>query len=207
MAEYKLYYFNAKARAEIIRLIFAAAGQKYEDIRFEREQWPEYKQKAPLGQAPFLEVELNGNTFKLGQSVTIARYVARKFNLAGKGDEEQAEVEMYGDQVSDLLNELVKVHFEKDETRQNELRKKFHEEILPNTLKTLDGKIAHNGSGYLVASGLTWADLFLVNILEWLGDKKEAALANFSNLKSLDEKVRSHPRIAEWLEKRPKTEM
>ena len=34
MAEYKLYYFNVRAKGEIIRLTFAAAGVDYEDIRY-----------------------------------------------------------------------------------------------------------------------------------------------------------------------------
>ena len=43
MAKIKLTYFNAKGRAEIIRLILAQAGVEYEDCRFARDQWPEIK--------------------------------------------------------------------------------------------------------------------------------------------------------------------
>ena len=42
---YKLYYFNGRGTAEPTRIIFAQAGIKYEDIRFEGEQWAkEYKE-------------------------------------------------------------------------------------------------------------------------------------------------------------------
>jgi glutathione S-transferase len=58
MVQYKLNYFNGRGRAELVRLVFAAAGQEYEDVRFEREQWPEHKNKSPTGQVPFLEVAL-----------------------------------------------------------------------------------------------------------------------------------------------------
>jgi hypothetical protein len=33
MAEYKLHYFPARGRAELIRLMFVAGGAKFEDIR------------------------------------------------------------------------------------------------------------------------------------------------------------------------------
>ena len=39
MSSYKLYYFNLRGSAESSRIIFAQAGVKYEDIRFENEQW------------------------------------------------------------------------------------------------------------------------------------------------------------------------
>lgn len=208
MVHYKLYYFNLRGRAELIRLIFAAAGQEYEDIRFEREQWPEYKPKSPLGQSPFLDVvDENGKTFQLAQSLTIARYLAKKFDLAGKTSEEQAEAEMYADQVLDLLNEMVKIHFEKDEARKTEISNKFFGETLLNTLKVLDSKIVKNGSGHLVPSGLTWADLFLSDFLGWLHDKKDALLAAVPAVKALDQKILSHPKISEWIAKRPQTSM
>jgi len=45
MSSYKLYYFNMRASAEPIRIIFAQAGVKYEDIRFGQEEWAKkYKQ-------------------------------------------------------------------------------------------------------------------------------------------------------------------
>lgn len=43
MVHYKLTYFNERARAEIIRLIFEVAGVEYEDVRLEGDQWPALK--------------------------------------------------------------------------------------------------------------------------------------------------------------------
>ena len=43
MPTYKLFYVNARGRAEIVRLTFAQADVEYEDIRFGREEWPKYK--------------------------------------------------------------------------------------------------------------------------------------------------------------------
>ena len=73
MAEYKLYYFDTRGRAEIIRLLFAAVGQKYEDVRFSMSTWPEYKSKSPFGQAPFIEIIEGGKSFTMSQSIAISK--------------------------------------------------------------------------------------------------------------------------------------
>lgn len=59
-----------------------------------------YSTGTPFGQVPVLEVD--GQV--LAQSNTIARYLARKYGLAGKNDWEQALADMYADNINDLLN-------------------------------------------------------------------------------------------------------
>lgn len=94
MVEYKLHYFDLRGLGELARLVFAAAGQKFEDVRIPRDKWPEWKAKSPFGQAPYLEVIDGSNSFTLSQSKAIARYLARKFGLAGKTEEESAIIDM-----------------------------------------------------------------------------------------------------------------
>ena len=43
MSTYKLTYFPVRARAEVIRFVFAQAEVKYEDVRIKKETWPELK--------------------------------------------------------------------------------------------------------------------------------------------------------------------
>nr|AYN44520.1 glutathione S-transferase S2 [Brachionus plicatilis] len=208
MVNYKLYYFNARGRAELIRLIFATAAQEFEDIRFEMNEWPEYKKKAPLGQAPFLElIDDKDRVFRLGQSLSIARYLARIFGIAGVGKEEQAEVESYGDLISDLFNELAKVRFEKDENLKSKLHTRLYDEIIPKNLQILEDIVARSATEYLCNSGITWPDLFLFCTLEWLDEKRNAILDKYPHVKALEAKVRGNPKIAEWVINRPKTEI
>ena len=79
MSSYTLNYFNGRGRAELTRLIFAAAGAKFTDKRIEFADWPALKEKSPLGQMPYLEVD----DHKLPQSIAIARFIAREHGLAG----------------------------------------------------------------------------------------------------------------------------
>ena len=53
-----------------------------------------------FGQLPVLEVD--GKT--ITQSMTIARFLARKYNLAGKDALEEAETDMMVDFISDALS-------------------------------------------------------------------------------------------------------
>lgn len=45
---HKLYYFNGRGVVEPARMLFALAGEKYEDIRIEKDDWPKHKEGAIL---------------------------------------------------------------------------------------------------------------------------------------------------------------
>nr|QVK45610.1 glutathione S transferase [Brachionus paranguensis] len=207
MVTYKLYYFNMKGRGELIRLLFAASGQKYEDFRIEKNDWPEYKAKSPFGQAPYLEITNGKKTMILSQSVAIGRYLARKFGFAGKGDEEQAMVDMYGDQISDLLNEFAKFMMEQDETKKQEIFQKLQNEIMPFHMKFFEAKLAQSKTGFFFDSGLTWIDLYLFNLLGLLGDQRNQLFEHFKAVKTMYDKVSGHGKIKAYLETRPETAM
>jgi glutathione S-transferase len=53
---YSLHYFNARGRGEIIRLIFVQAGQKFEDLRHNTDEWAKLKSQMPLGHVPVLGI-------------------------------------------------------------------------------------------------------------------------------------------------------
>jgi glutathione S-transferase len=129
--------------------------------------------------------------------------LAKKFNLAGKGEREEAEADMYADQASDLLVHMAAEYKEQGETRKAELTRKLREEIIPAQLSLFEARLAKSSSGYLTLSGLTYADLHLTSVVEMLCDKKEQALAHFPHVKKLIETVHSHPKIAVWIAKRP----
>lgn len=78
---------------------------------------------------------------------------------------------------------------------------------MPNTFGFFEKRLSQSKSGFLVDSGLTYGDLYISSLLDYLGEKKDAILANFPHLKKMDEQVRAHPRVAEWLAKRPKTDI
>lgn len=102
MPSYTLNYFNGRGRAELTRLVFAAAGTEFTDNRVEfGTGWPgTLKEQSPLGQLPFLESE----GVKLPQSIAIARFAARETGLDGKTSLEKAQADAIVDTVMDLVN-------------------------------------------------------------------------------------------------------
>ncbi|XP_070548576.1 S-crystallin SL11-like isoform X1 [Ptychodera flava] len=206
MPQYRLMYFNLRARAETSRMIFAAAGVEYEDVRVAREKWPTEKTsgKYPFGQMPCLEID---GTFTLAQSRAIGRYLANEYGLAGKDNLEKAKVDMVVDVCDDIHVGARNIFFEKDETKKAQLKADFvvkAESILAALEKLLSAN--NGGNGYLVGDSLTWADLEFFVRMEYAPFFNAAILDQYPKLKALAERVSSVPEIAAWLKKRPKTD-
>jgi len=188
-------------------MIFKVAGVEFEDFRIEKEEFtPEMKAETPFGQLPVLEVD----GVKLCQSNAFARYLARKFNLAGKTELEQAQADMIVDCFEDSIKPMVAFYYEADETRKAEGKKKYNEEQLPAFLTLLEKLLTanHEGDKFFVGEELTWADLQFLSFTKWIGHTGlENPLANYSKLSALKARVESLPKIADWIENRPKTDM
>ena len=111
-----MVYFDIKGRAEVPRLVLHAAKIEFEDQRIQFGEWPALKPSSqPLfsksakppnlclftdtlfGSLPFLEYD--GET--IGQSMTIARFLAKKAGLMGRNDLEEAQISMVVDHVAD----------------------------------------------------------------------------------------------------------
>lgn len=107
----------------------------------------------------------------------------------------------------DLQEDLIRTRMEQLETRKEEITKKFNEETLPHNMRLYEKCLNKSKSGYLSSSGLTWPDLHLMNVIEWFDEPQIKILENFPIVKEHYERVRALPKIAEWIAKRPKTEI
>ncbi|XP_035715592.1 glutathione S-transferase [Folsomia candida] len=101
---YKLYYYDIRGAAEPIRMILSYGGVQFEDIRAPMFPLPpklpkEIKEKTTWGTIPLMEFEGK----KLNQSLTISRYFAKKFHLAGSNDFEAGLCDEYVDTVIDYI--------------------------------------------------------------------------------------------------------
>jgi len=157
----------------------------------------------PLGQLPVLEVD----SVKLPQSTSIARFLAKEFQLAGKGHFGQAKVDAVVDTINEAFRKFSSVYLEPNEAKKKELMKNFFVEDSPKYLQYLETlrKSYGNGGPFFVENNLTWADLSLHVLSDYLLEANRDCLNNFPWLKQNRAEVEKQPKIGEYLKTRPIT--
>ncbi|XP_071082971.1 glutathione S-transferase 1-like [Haliotis cracherodii] len=199
MPSYKLKYFESKGRAEMCRLLFAMAGQEYEDIRYSQETWAAEKNNTPFGQLPVLEID--GQQY--GQSIAIINFLAREFGLHGQTNLEQLQVDQVMGIVQDIYTHLLKLFFEKDKAKQVAIHEENNKTHYPKYLGFFEAILKKNGGEFYVGQKISLADIAVFDTLD--GKIDDSIVEGFPLVKTNREKVRKNEKIAQWLDKRPKT--
>ncbi|XP_052811356.1 probable glutathione S-transferase 5 isoform X2 [Mya arenaria] len=112
--KYELVYFDGRGRGENSRLLFTVAGVSFTDTRVTVEDWPKLKPETPQGTLPYLVID---GKLKLGQSLAIARYLAREFKLYGEDKLQMAFVDELLEISVDLGAQYEKAFFAQDEAQ------------------------------------------------------------------------------------------
>ena len=146
------------------------------------------------------------DNIKIPQSLSIARLLAKRFNLAGADDITQAKADAIVDTVLDLGQAYyTKVFFVPAEQKEEALKKFLAEDALKH-LANLEKLIGLYGSnGHSAGSSLTWADLYVFDVVSLLHEKDGKILEKFPHVAKLKKLVEELPKIAAWLKKRPVT--
>lgn len=214
---YTLVYFNAKGRAEIIRLLFAAAKVPYTDNRypidfanFTKAEFDADKAKGiydfNLGSIPVLIVDGPNGKLELGQSKTIERYLAKKFNLFGSSEDETALIDMITEHTRDIKLKYADSKVGKKGEDLAAAKSAFVHESLPVWFGRLEKALS--GNGFAVGTKLSYADIVIFDLVYDFFDDKEGAFAATQNTP----KVRNSASVAQaavqdWLNTRPDTKI
>ena len=177
---------------------------QYEDNRIAGEEWPALKPKTPFGTMPILEVD--GKT--IGGSGPIARYVAEKYGLAGANDLENVELAGIFDMIKDMNTTVYNTVRIKDDAAKAEAKKELLEKTLPMYLGILQARITANGcpEGWIFGSKITYVDMCVALAVEVVKYVDESALKDYPAISKLKAAVEAQPKIAKWIEERPKTQ-
>jgi len=203
MTDIKFVYFDLKARGEPVRLVLAAAGRKYEDVRVSFDDWPAEKPNSPYGQLPY--AIYNGR--KYGQSIALACFFAREFGLYGKTSLDGLRVDEVVGLFQDLANAIFSAKFEADEAKKATMLEKLWGETVPAHFGFWRRLLNENmDRGFFVGSTVSLADLLIYSICDSLIAEKATIKSEFpSEVQKVRKNVEAHPFLKTYLAKRPST--
>ena len=95
--------------------------------------------------------------------------------------------------------------FEKDEAKKKEMTETFIKDQLTPFMKNLAEALKDNGGQWLVGGDLTYADIGMAQLLDFIDKKHPGKMENMAPLLyKHKEKVLALPKIKAWISKRPK---
>jgi glutathione S-transferase len=211
----KLFYFDGKGFGELSRLVFAAAGAPFEDVRFDATddddkeavgnttlKFDEFKKTTPYGQVPLLELP---NGVKIAQSRAIARYLAREHGLFGRTVIEGAQIDSVFEQIRDLQSAFYK-YYEQPPAEHAAFKKNYIAQ-LGGKAASLARVLEQSGTGFFVGSSLSLADIAFFNVFHDLFEPVDPATfaadvpaVLIAHIKAIG----AIPAIAKWVAARPK---
>ena len=204
-----LVYFNARGRAELIRLVLAEAGVDWQEHHVGRGTPPAGGRPTDLaalkasGELPFEAVPVweEPGGFRLAQSLAIVNHLGRTHGLRGRSPVEAARVDEWLGAIEDVRAEVRKLATIPAEQRAA-LRAELRTSILPRWLGLLDRHLRRNrdGAGFTVGDGPTVADLALYYLLELARDNGMGeAIDRYPALVAFARRIASRPRVAAYL--------
>ncbi|XP_030835884.1 probable glutathione S-transferase 6 [Strongylocentrotus purpuratus] len=202
MPTYKLMYFNVRGRAEATRMIFALAGQDYEDYRFKEGEWPEIKGNTelfPLGQCPVLLIDGKA----MPHSKAINQHLAREFGLYGANSAEAAQIDIVGETVIDIVAKILPVAYEKDEKKKKELLDDFMDKSSKPFLPYLNNLIETAGGRFFVGNSETLVDIVVYCLLDFIFPMVESAKETYPALAKFYQSLTDNSRLTDYLKNRP----
>nr|WOZ07760.1 glutathione S-transferase GSTs5 [Agrotis ipsilon] len=163
MSKVVYYYFDSKALGEAGRLLLAYGGQEFEDRRILWRNWPEFKKNTLFGSLPMLEID--GKLY--GQSISITRYLGRKYGLVGDTPEDAMEIDQNVDLLKDLITKACEMHYEPDEDIREAKYAELSVNVFPEYLERLNSILVKN-NGHLAIGKLNWGDFVLAGVFDYL---------------------------------------
>jgi glutathione S-transferase len=193
-----LGYWDIRGLAQPARLMLEHCGEQYEDKKyscgpapnFDRSSW--LNEKFTLGlDFPNLPYLVDGD-IKISQSNAVYRYIARKHNLCGTTEKEQALVDMCADQIMDMRNAAVRHFYAKNPPNKDDYAKNVQ-----TTLKAFDTFLAEKP--WLCGQEITFPDFHFYEMLDQHKLYLPGCLKDFPKLEAYTKRFEELPKIKAYM--------
>jgi len=205
MAKPSLTYFNIRGLAEPIRVILADAQVEYNDVAFNLPVDGKPDQRLvdlkASGKLDFDQVPLyeESDGFRIAQSGSIIRYLARKHGLNGKNEHEAAKIDSFYEYYKDITTGVSTTSRTPDSVKRDELKKKLIDEDLPKHLHRLDTHLHNNKTGFFVGASASYADLLIWYMLDNYSDQGLLDVSKYENLSKFKKAIESRPGMQKYI--------
>ena len=155
-----IHYFDGWGRAERIRWLLWVLNHPFTEKVYEWEEWLEARDKVEFGQLPL--VEMDGH--RLVQSLSIERYIARKFGIVPQDSYHEYLV----DSVLGAFDDYFR-HFAQFLIYNSDLEGyvSYYNNELKNNLSFIEKRIEENGeNGFVVGNSVTLADFAVAEFVQ-----------------------------------------
>ncbi|GIY57984.1 glutathione S-transferase class-mu 26 kDa isozyme 47 [Caerostris darwini] len=189
-----LGYWNIRALAEPIVYLLHYKNVGFEDKRYnldDRPSWENDKFNLNLD-FPNLPYYIDDNV-RLTQSTTILRYLAEKYGLDGKTEQEKDQISLVEQQIVDFRTHLFFMCFEKVV---DEIKSQFEEKI-PYHAKVIAEFLGNKK--YLIGDSLTYVDFLAYDCIDFCEYLIPNVLDEFPNLKEYQERFENLPELQSYL--------
>jgi len=173
------------------------------------------KPTTPFGQLPTLDID----GLKVAQSMSILRYVGRKYGLYPRGEVNFARCDMIVEAAEDVASNVL-YKLGGYSTLTPEQKEKLKNEDLPRWLGYFKvGCVSYvhmilhacvqnllGEQEYFVENTFSFADIAIFCVFAELQARVPGGLNNFPTLASFVERVAQRPKIAAWIARRPQSE-
>ena len=225
----KLIYFNGRGVAELARIILKINHVDFIDERFSATMdngkflTPEFDQLKTTGELHpnmnRLPILITDSGLSIGQSKTIERYLATKYNLMGKNEHEYFQIDNIVENIKDIKDKYIAIRRiggmnKPSEERDIALKKWFDEGELQSWLEKLEKSVptpsSQTKTSYTVGNSLSYADLIIWQFLcdyfdEKYSESVKSAYKNCPRLSSIVSQVSTNADLQNWLKERPVT--
>ncbi|BFZ08944.1 hypothetical protein BsWGS_11985 [Bradybaena similaris] len=196
----QLGYWAIRGLVQPIRLLLNYVGEDFEDVlynlgkgpEFSREEWLSVKFTLGLD-FPNLPYYIDDDV-KLTQSNAILRYLARKHNLYGETEKEQAHIDLLLDEITDLRQGFSRLCYGAD----------FDDKKIENYVEETKPKLAQlekylADKQYFIGDKVTVCDFHIYEILDVFKVLEPKLLADSPKLEEYHERFEELPAIKAYI--------
>ncbi len=191
----KLHYFAGRGRAETTRWMLAACEIAFQNAVV---QSPaelaalRVSGKLPFDQLPLLEIDNQC----ISQSTALIRYLARRGDFYGDNNNDALWCDMVAGTVADLAEAAMQAAFQADTGLAVSMMQSRLDKFGPR----FESRLGQVGTGFIVGSRVTFADIVLASALTDYLELAPSCLQGYPLLTQLQTRITGLPGIARYLD-------